>query len=95
MSVEGGEEKVVVESFRSSWGNRDVTAEIYFVDQKPTSSGPRLSSGSCADRHCDRGGTTHDVLSLRPALSVSPDGRWILSTQGQEGSDLMLVDDFR
>jgi Tol biopolymer transport system component len=30
------------------------------------------------------------------ALSVSPDGRWILYTQvDQAGSDLILVDNFR
>jgi hypothetical protein len=30
-----------------------------------------------------------------PAVSVSPDGRWMLSTQSQGESDLMLVEAFR
>ena len=45
---------------------------------------------------CDRGGTTQASPFLwGPAFSVSSDGRWILSTQGQGGSDLMLVEGFR
>jgi len=28
-------------------------------------------------------------------LSVSPDGRWILYTQAEENSDIMLVEHFR
>jgi hypothetical protein len=43
-----------------------------------------------------------EVASLRhppylagPAVSVSSDGRWMLSTQSQGESDLMLVETFR
>jgi hypothetical protein len=37
----------------------------------------------------------HPPFLNGPALDVSSDGRWILSTQVQEESDLMLVEDFR
>ena len=38
--VEGGDEEVVVEGYRSSHGSWDLTAEgLYFVDQEPSSSG--------------------------------------------------------
>ena len=99
MPVEGGDEQAVIESLRSSWGNWDVTAEgIYFVDQKPSSSGARWVVQLLS---FDKRRPT-EVAQLRyrpylwgPALSVSSDGRWLLSAQGQEGSDLMLVENFR
>jgi Tol biopolymer transport system component len=97
--VDGGEEEVVVEGFRSSHGNWDLTAEgIYFVDEEPSSSG---TSWVVRFQGFDRRPAT-DVARLRhapflggPALSVSSDGRWMLSAQSQGESDLMLVEDFR
>jgi Tol biopolymer transport system component len=99
MPVEGGKEQVVVESLRSSWGSWDVAAEgVYFVDQKATSSGMRwvvrflrFGQGPATEV----GQLTYPPYLSGPALSVSPDGRWILSTQQQSGSDLMLVEGFR
>jgi len=37
----------------------------------------------------------HPPFFGRPAISVSRDGRWMLSTQSQGESDLMLVNNFR
>jgi Tol biopolymer transport system component len=73
--VEGGDEEVVVESFRSSSGSWDLTAQgIYFVDQKPSSSGVQwvvrfLGTASA------RRPRWHDPAipaSRGPAVSVSP-----------------------
>jgi eukaryotic-like serine/threonine-protein kinase len=97
--VEGGDEEVVVEGFRSSHGSWDLTAEgLYFVDQEPSSSG---TSWVVRFQGFDRRHAT-EVARLRhppflagPAISVSSDGRWMLSTQSQAESDLMLVETFR
>jgi hypothetical protein len=76
------------------------TEGIYFVDRRAGDSpstqrwGVRLFS---LKEH-----RVSDVSTLRyaprlagPALSVSSDGRWILVSQQQEESDLMLVENFR
>ena len=97
--VEGGDEEVVIEGFRSAHGNWDLTAEgIYFVDEEPSSSG---TSWVVRFQGFDRRPATA-VGRLRyapflggPALSVSRDGRWMLSAQSQGESDLMLVETFR
>jgi serine/threonine protein kinase len=97
--VEGGDEQVVVESLRSSFGQWGLTADgIYFVDEEPSSSGARWVVKLFS---FDRRRVT-EVAELRrpPAIfglgfSVSSDGRSILSTHEQEESDLMLVEDFR
>ena len=97
--VEGGEEEVVIEGFRSSHGSWDLTAEgLYFVDQEPSSSGTRWV---VRFQGFDRRPATA-VARLRyppflggPAISVSSDGRWMLSTQSQGESDLMLVERLR
>ena len=94
--VEGGDEEVVVEGLRSSHGNWDLTADgLYFVDEKPSSSG---TSWVVRFQGFDRRPAT-EVARLRhppflggPAISVSSDGRWMLSTQGYEESDLMLAE---
>jgi eukaryotic-like serine/threonine-protein kinase len=97
--VEGGDEEVVVESFRSSSGSWDLTAEgIYFVDQGPSSSGVQwvvrfLGFGQRQATEVARLG--HPPFLGGPAVSVSSDGRWLLSTQVQGESDLMLVEAFR
>ena len=97
--IEGGDEEVVVEGLRSSHGNWDLTADgLYFVDEKPSPSG---TSWVVRFQGFDRRPAT-EVARLRhppflagPAISVSRDGRWLLSTQRQEDSDLMLVETFR
>ena len=97
--VEGGDEEVVLEGFRSSPGSWDLTAEgLYFVDQAPSSSG---TSWVVRFQGFDRPHAT-EVARLKyppslggPAVSVSSDGRWMLSTQSQADSDLMLVETFR
>jgi Tol biopolymer transport system component len=94
--VAGGDEEVVLQRYRSSHGSWDLTAEgLYFVDQEPSSSGTgwvvRLQG-------FDRRNATvvarlgHPPFLGGPAISVSSDGRWMLSTQGYEESDLMLAE---
>jgi len=95
----GGDEEVVVDAWRSSHGNWDLTADgLYYVDEEPSPSGP---SWVVHFKGFD-GRPATVVARLRytpffsgPAISVSRDGRWLLSTQSQEDSDLMLVEKFR
>jgi serine/threonine protein kinase/Tol biopolymer transport system component len=96
--VEGGDEEVVVEAFQSSATNWDVTAEgLYFVDRAAAPGLPWVVRFQAfGQRHAT------DLARLRyppnlgaPAVSVSSDGRWFLSTQVREESDLMLIEDFR
>ncbi len=97
--VEGGDEEVVIEGYRSSAVSWDLTAEgLYFVDQEPTSSG---TSWVVRFQGFDRRHATvvaqlrHPPFLGGPAISVSRDGRWMLSTQSQGESDLMLVENIR
>ncbi len=97
--VKGGQEEVVIEGYRSSAGSWDLTAEgLYFVDQEPSSSG---TSWVVRFQGFDRRHATvvarlrHPPFLGGPAVSVSSDGRWMLSTQSQGESDLMLVESFR
>jgi Tol biopolymer transport system component len=97
--VKGGDEEVVIEKYRSSLGSWDLTTEgLYFVDQEPSSSG---TSWVVRFQGFDRRHATvvaqlrHPPFLGGPAVSVSSDGRWMLSTQSQGESDLMLVESFR
>ncbi len=97
--VEGGDEEVVLEGYRSSHGSWDLTAEgLYFVDQEASSSG---TSWVVRVQGFDRRPATvvarlrHPPFLGGPAVSVSSDGRWMLSTQGYEESDLMLAEVWR
>jgi len=97
--VEGGDEEVVVESFRSTPGSWDLTAEgIYFVDQRPSTSGMPwvVRFLALGQQHAtDLARLRHPPYLGGPAVSVSSDGRFLLSTQSQGESDLMLVEAFR
>ena len=97
MPVQGGDETRVVESSAESlWYLTD--EGIYFFNVR-TPAGPSLNFYNPA---------THKATLLRQfsketkidvnnnALTVSPDGRWILYTQfDRTGSDLMLVENFQ
>ena len=97
--VEGGDEEAVVESFRSSSGSWDLAADgVYFVDQRPSAAGLQwvvrfLGFGEHHATEVAR--LSHPPFLGGPAVSVSPDGRWMLSTQSRGESDLMLVESFR
>jgi Tol biopolymer transport system component len=99
--VRGGEEEVVVESVLSSDTNWDVAADgIYFVDRRAGSSPSTERWGvrffSLKERRVSDVSTLHYAPRLAgPALSVSRGGRFILVSQQQEESDLMLVENFR
>ena len=97
--VEGGDEEVVLEGYRSSHGSWDLTAEgLYFVDQEPSSLG---TSWVVRVQGFDRRHATvvarlrHPPFLGGPAISVSSNGRWMLSTQGYQESDLMLAEIIR
>jgi hypothetical protein len=97
--VEGGDEEVVVESFRSSAGSWDLAADgAYFVDQSPSAAGMQwvvrfLGFGQHHASEVAR--LRHPPFLAGPAVTVSSDGRWMLSTQSRGQSDLMLVESFR
>ncbi len=97
--VEGGDEQVVVESFRSSTGSWDVTSQgIYYVDKAASSTGDQwvvrfLGFGQRRPTEVAR--LAHPPFLSGPAIGVSPDGRYLLSTQSQGGSDLRLVEKFQ
>jgi Tol biopolymer transport system component len=98
LPVAGGEEEVAVDSFRASSGSWDLTVDgIYFVDQLTPS-----SPGQWVVRFLPFAQRRSSVVArlarppypFGPAVSVSPDGRWMLSAQGEGTSDLMLVEGF-
>ena len=100
MPVGGGEEEAVIESLPSSDTNWDLTPRgIYFVDRHEASTSSEHWVVSLLD--LDQLEVT-EVTRLPyaprlagPALSVSSDGRWILTSQEQEESDLILAEGFR
>ena len=97
--VEGGDEEVVIKGFRSSHGNWDLTAKgLYFVDEEPSSSGMSwVVRFQAFDGHhaIEVARLQHPPFLAGPAITVSADGRWMLSTQSERLSDLMLVESFR
>ena len=99
LPVEGGDEEVVVEKYRSSHGSWDLTVQgLYFVDQEPSSSGMSwvVRFQGFDQRHATEvARLDYPPFLGGPAITVSPDGRSMLSTQSQEESDLMLVEHFR
>ncbi len=97
VSVAGGEGiRVIGQSTESLWALTD-QGICYFDLTNPV--GPALKFYNFATRNSTllrefSKGTSVDPFST--ALSVSPDRRWILYTQlDQEGSDLMMVENFR
>jgi hypothetical protein len=88
----------VIDSVRS-WGNWDLTAEgIYYIDRRKGQSSPNPWVVRFFDFD---DGSTIEIAELNyvpqgvPALSVTADGRWLLSAQVQREADIMLVEDFR
>jgi Tol biopolymer transport system component/DNA-binding winged helix-turn-helix (wHTH) protein len=97
ISVEGGEESRALDA--STEGLWALTGQgiCFFELNTPADLSLKFysfASGKTIPLRQFPKGTKIDTLGT--ALSVSPDGRWILYPQfDQAGSDLMLVDDFR
>ena len=98
--VEGGVEKLVLESLRDGfWGYWEVTAKgIYYVERR------ELDRGGCRyflkfrdfESNRDQQVLAFDKRPFNSGLAISPDGRWCLYTQvDQSESEIMLLDDFR
>jgi hypothetical protein len=91
--VEGGEESQVLESL-SLWVNYAMVDEgIYFIPKPDPGGDLFIQFLNFAT------GRVKPIAAIKghsDGLSVSPDRRWILYTQGAHaGSDLMLVENFR
>ena len=93
--VEGGEEAQVTGPIQIGFVGFAVTAQgIYYT------AGPDVRNQSFVRFHSFATGQSRPVVAagegqLGMGLSVSPDGRFVLFTQGQQsGSDLMLIENF-
>jgi hypothetical protein len=109
MPVEGGEEVLVSESINAWWPNWDLARDgIYYVDRGGLSNFhwshmPLFTVGRkwAVRAYKFENQSLVDVGELQyrptsgPGFGISPDGRWLLSSQHeQEESDLMLVENF-
>ncbi len=98
MAVEGGEETQVLDQPKAGyWGYWAVVdGGIYFVDATVVSR-PTIEFFSFATRRIKQiAAMEKDAYKSSPGFAISPDGRWILTTQmDQSGSDIMLVENFR
>lgn len=95
--VEGGEETLVIDSYKAGWGNWAVVDDgVYFIKQD--------SSGEATIKFFNF--ATQQVLdvvalgkvTLHPlALAVSPDRQWLLYTRVDQGNigNITLVENFR
>lgn len=95
--VAGGEETRILDQARESLWALTGQGICYFDLTNPVAPALKFYSFPTGKSRLLRQfpkGTSVDTLST--ALSVSPDGRWILYTQlDQAGSDLMMVENFR
>ncbi|MCW5978845.1 MAG: PD40 domain-containing protein [Bryobacteraceae bacterium] len=95
----GGPEKAVIVGLAAGWGAWDVSADgIYFVTRGDAAAGEgwALRFYSFATKAvADLAGLPKPPSLDGPALSVSPDGKWILCVQSESTGDLAMVEDFR
>jgi eukaryotic-like serine/threonine-protein kinase len=92
--VEGGEERQVLGAL-SYWANFALVDQgIYFIPRSEWAAGSSIQFFNFATERIRPIGAIEKPVFF--GLSVSPDGRWILYSQfDQGGSDLMLVENFR
>ena len=93
MPVEGGEEAQILEAVATQSYSYAVTdVGVYFM--KPSGAGTVLQFLDLATRRVTSIATTQKRSAS--GFTVSPDRRWALFSQmDQQGSDLMLVENFR
>lgn len=91
VSLATGEEKKVLEHVRQ--GPWTVASQgIYYLNQRTS----MLELFRFATRNIQPLAAIEPILSMiAPALSASPDGRYLLYTQDQRESDIMLLEGFR
>jgi Tol biopolymer transport system component len=90
--VNGGDEMEVLPSV--TFYNFAVRPQgLFFIPRAEAESGSAIHFFSFASRKSRPVAT---VTATEPGISVSPDGRWLLYSQADEGrSDLMLAENFR
>jgi dipeptidyl aminopeptidase/acylaminoacyl peptidase len=97
VSVEGGQEAAVVDSYNAGWGNWAVVADgIYFVKQD-SKAGAAIEFYNFATQRVNQVAALGQVKLWRRGLAVSPDRQWILYTQVDPGntSNITMVENFR
>ena len=95
VSVDGGEEVPVLDSVAGYWGNWAVGLDgIYYIEPE-TKNGAAIEFFSFATRRITEVASLGKVSVSWVGFAVSPDGQWALYTLvDQEGSDIMLVENF-
>ena len=90
--VEGGQATKLIENLSELRNLVIVSKGIYFVPLQGTALGPSIEFLDFATNHTQHIASFGKPLSS--GLAVSPDGRWILYTQDERGSELRLVENF-
>jgi Tol biopolymer transport system component/DNA-binding winged helix-turn-helix (wHTH) protein len=92
LPLEGGQATKLIENLSYLRNLVIVSKGIYFVPQQDTALGSSIEFLDFATNHTKRIASFGKVLTN--GLALSPDGRWILYTQAELGSELRLVDNF-
>jgi hypothetical protein len=92
--AERGEAQEILDSLNEGFNYEVVLDGIYFITKPPPDSGYPIQFLNTTTGNIPRIATSDKPVG--GGLSVSPDRRWILYSQvDQGGSDLMLVENFR
>ena len=96
--VDGGQAVKVLDSLSNNRNLAMVNSGIYFVPVRETGRGSSIQFLAFANNQIKPVASFEKALTSTAlgGLGVSPDGKWLLFTQfDQDGSELMVVDNFR
>jgi eukaryotic-like serine/threonine-protein kinase len=92
MPIHGGQATKIIEHLRSYIDLAIVDSGVYFIPTRSAGSGSSIQFLSFATNQIRTIATFDKPLGA--GLAVSPDGKWMLYSQVEAGSELMLVDNF-